>query len=783
MYQCLQSTNPLTAIALFLVLSLITPISDTIAAETASDMSLEEIVVTARRQEENLQEVPLAVSVLSGEDLLEQGGLKIDTIGKMAPNVHFEAAGGTSGVKSPVIFIRGMGQADFIPVEDPAVGIYLDGVFMGRNIGSVFDLIDIERIEVLRGPQGTLFGRNTIGGAINIVSKRPVDEFGGTIRVSAGDEGYLEINGTVNIPISEKVSARLSGFSRERDGYVDAIQYDDLQIGNDDIWGLRAVIRADVSDNFSIDASFDYSEADEAPGAISPVRGIGGFNGSNIPVMGLPDQAFVFFHNTIYSGDPASCNSAVGQATNKACYGSVWNTGDPYKINSVYVDNDGNKVEPEQSVEVMGGNITMTWDIGDMTLKSITSHREFDISLFNDLDFSPFILFANNHDEYSQDQQSQEFQLTGEAMGGRVDYVLGLFYFREKGREAIFNQITFAPPLSGPPSFFFQYLDRYIDNDSQAVFGQANIDLTESLTLTVGARYTESNKDFQLDTRRRVGPLSEQGGKLTTTETTPMASLAWNIKDDMMLYASYSEGYRDGSYAARFTGAVPDPLPNYEPEYVTNYELGIKSTIWDGRMRLNASAFVMDYEDMQIAASSDAVTTSSTKENLGDATLRGLEVEMTALITESFSINVNIGVLDDEIDSLLGTLVSNTIVIGKDNDLAMTPDYTLSIMAKYERQLTNGGAISLRADYSMKDDYYTRAENMPENLIDDYENLNLNATYYSVDNSWSATLGMRNATDAEYYQSATSFSSFGEVFGQPVRPRTVYATLQYNFGN
>ena len=200
-------------------------------------------------------------------------------------------------------------------------------------------------------------------------------------------------------------------------------------------------------------------------------------------------------------------------------------------------------------------------------------------------------------------------------------------------------------------------------------------------------------------------------------------------------------------------------------------------------MRLNASAFVMDYEDMQIAASSDAVTTSSTKENLGDATLKGLEVEMTALITENFSMNVNIGILDDEIDSLLGTLISNTIVIGKDNDLAMTPDYTLSIMAKYERQLTNGGAISLRADYSMKDDYYTRAENMPENLIDDYENLNLNATYYSVDNSWSATLGMRNATDAEYYQSATSFSSFGEVFGQPVRPRTVYATLQYTFGN
>ncbi|MEL0307260.1 MAG: TonB-dependent receptor plug domain-containing protein, partial [Halieaceae bacterium] len=366
-------------------------------AWTQESMALEEVVVTARRREENMQQVPIAVSVITGKDLLDSGGLKIDTIGKMAPNVHFEAAGGTSGVKSPIIFIRGMGQNDFIPVEDPAVGIYVDGVYMGRNIGSVFDLIDIERVEVLRGPQGTLFGRNTIGGAINIVSAAPSDEFGGSVQFSAGSDGYLEGKATVNVPFGERAGGRFIVFKRERDGYVRALQYDDLELGSDDSWGARARINADLTDNFNLDIVFDYTEANETPGAISPVAGIGGFNGSTIQ-LGLPVQPFAHFYNAIWSGNAASCTTAAGQAGDTSCYGPVWNTGDPYAVNSVYTDNDGNKIVPEQDVEVMGGAITLTWNIGDLELKSITGYREFDIGFYNELDFSPYILFANNHD-------------------------------------------------------------------------------------------------------------------------------------------------------------------------------------------------------------------------------------------------------------------------------------------------------------------------------------------------------------------------------------------------
>ena len=280
-----------------------------------------------------------------------------------------------------------------------------------------------------------------------------------------------------------------------------------------------------------------------------------------------------------------------------------------------------------------------------------------------------------------------------------------------------------------------------------------------------------------------MGPLSDQFGKLTTKETTPLVSLSWDLNNDVMLYATYSEGYRDGSYAARFTGAVTTPLPNYDPEYVDNFEIGVKSSLLDQRVRLNLTAFRMDYEDIQISASSDQVTTASTKENLGEATIQGLELELMARVSNNFSLGANIGYLDDEIDSLTGRLISNTVEIGPNNDLPNTPDWTLSIMAKYEMQLSNGATLSLRADYAAKDDFHYRAENLNETENDDYRNLNLNGTYITADGSWEATVGVRNATDEEYYQSATPFSSNGLVFGQPVRPRTGYLSLQYNFGN
>ena len=697
------------------------------------------------------------------------------------PNVHFESAGGTSGVESPVVFVRGMGQADFIIVEDPAVGLYLDGVFMGRMVGQASDLVDVERIEVLRGPQGTLFGRNTIGGAINIVSKKPDDEFGASIKLAAGEDGHIEARGTVNVPLNGDWGARLSAFGREMDGYVDALQYDGYELGSEDIWGTRLMVSGTVNEQLSVDFSFDYSKDTSTPGAIVPLNGIGVWDGEQRAGPGQPG-AFGNFWNVFYSGDRGSCLTPAGQAGNPACYGPVWNAG-RYETNSVFTDLQGNQIAADQDIVVWGANLTLGVDFEAVSLKSITSYREFDIFLFNDLDFSPHIVFANTHPEYSQEQFSQELQLTGAGIDNRLNYVVGAYYFKEDGVEDIFNQIAHVPAISGgPPTNFFQNLARHIDNESWALYGQLTFDITEALHLTVGTRYTESEKDFVMITER-VTATTVQPGLLKTKEHTPMASLSYDVGERSMVYFTYSEGYRDGGFPARFTGVVPIPLPNYEPEFVENYEVGYKTTLLDGRLRVNAAAFLMEYTDMQISATSllPNVGDNTTKFNLGDATYKGFEIELTALVTDNFTLGVNVGHLDDEIDSLVGGgLISSGILITEDHDLPFSPSWTLAITAAYDFALPNGAVLTLRGDYSTKDDFYTRTENTLEAFTDDYEMLNASLTYRSPDEKWSLGVRARNLTDEFYFESRTTFSAFQMGFGKPVRPRTVSAFFTYD---
>ncbi|MEO2181414.1 MAG: TonB-dependent receptor [bacterium] len=743
--------------------------------------ALEEIIVTARKREESLQSVPTSVSVLSSEELDARGAASLDVVGQIAPNVHFENAQPTSGIKSPTVFIRGMGQADFIIVEDPAVGIYLDGVFTGRMVGNAFDLIDVERIEVLRGPQGTLFGRNTIGGAVNVVSKKPGTEFDASFRLAVGDEGHEEARVTINVPLGEQFGGRLTAFSRERDGYVKAQQYDDYDLGSEDVWGLRLQLGGAISENLSVDFAYDYSKDTSTPGAAVPLAGLGFFNGQQAAGPGAPG-VFGNFWNVFWSGDPGSCTTATGQATNLACYGPVYNTGDDYSNNSVFTDFDGNPVKADQDIEVWGANLTIDWAVGNLNIKSITSYREFDIFLFNDLDYSPHIVFANTHPEYSQEQFSQEFQITGLAMEDRLHYVVGLYYFEEEGLEDIFNQIAHVPFLGvTPPNFFFQNLARRIDNESKAIYVQLTYDITDRWHATVGSRWTESDKTFVMDTERTLS-FSQQFGDLSVSETTPMFSLSWDATDSSMAYFTYSEGFRDGGYPARFTGAVPDPLPTYDPEFVKNYEFGYKTTFANGRARANIALFQMDYEDMQISATSNlpGVGDNTSKANLGNATISGFELELTALVGDNLTLGLNLGVLDDEIDSFKGTLVSSGITLSKSNDLPFTPDYTVALTAAYDIPLENGAGITLRADYSMKDDYYSRTENIPEVLEKDHKTLNVSARYFSPDDQWEAGVIIRNATDEFYFQSRSIFSAFSMGFGQPVRPRSTSVFLKYN---
>jgi iron complex outermembrane receptor protein len=743
---------------------------------------LEEIIVTARKLEESLQDSPVAVSVATGELLESMGGGDLSIVGKMAPNVQFETGQPTSGIRAPTVYIRGMGQDDFIIVEDGAVGVYLDGVYVGRTIGSVFDLVDVERVEVLRGPQGTLFGRNTIGGAVNLVSKAPSTEaMEGNLKVGFGEDGYQIIQGVFNLPLGETAAARFSAFTREQDGYLEALQYDSFDLGEEDVWGFRAALRYEPNDVFSADLALDYSKDRSSPNAVAPIDFL------TLDGSPRPTNQFGTWWSVFHSGNPGGCTDPAVAAVNTDCYGAVWDPGDEYATNSVFKDNEGSPIEPEQQLDTLGVHLNLSFDLGWAELKSITAYREFEAKIFNDVDFTPHLIFHNNHDDYDQDQFSQELQLSGTALDDRLDFLFGLFYFEESGVEDIFNQLAF--PLASGPDFFFQQVTRFVDNDSQAVFTQISYRFTDYLQLTGGLRYSESTKEFNLVQPNILGAMVDNTGKLQIEEWTPMITLSWDINDDIMAYGTYSEGFRDGGFPARFVGVVPQPLPFYDPEFVENFELGVKMMLAENRVRLNIAAFQMDYDDIQVTASlefpgGNVVGASTSKDNLGKATVKGLEAELTAAITDNLVINASLGILDDKIKDVVGgSLLSGSFRITEDNDLPMTPDFNGSIGGEYTHQLGNGAQVVVRADYAFKDDYHTRIENIVETEEKNYQTLSASVRYISPERRWEAGVWGRNITDEVYYKARRIFESLGTTFGTPVRPRTIYASLQYNFGN
>ncbi|MDH3640717.1 MAG: TonB-dependent receptor [Gammaproteobacteria bacterium] len=742
---------------------------------------LEEIVVTARKLEETLQNAPVAVSVASGELLESMGGGDLSVVGKMAPNVQFETGQPTSGIRAPTVYIRGMGQDDFIIVEDGAVGVYLDGVYVGRTLGSVFDLVDVERVEVLRGPQGTLFGRNTIGGAISLVSKAPSTEaMEGNFKVGLGEDGYRNMQGVFNLPLGETAAARFSAFAREQDGYVEALQYDSYDLGEEDVWGLRAALRYEPNDVFSADLAVDYSSDRSSPNAVGPIDFL------NLDGQPRPTNTFGNWWNVFHSGNPAGCTDPAVAAVNTDCYGAVWDPGDEYATNSVFRDNDGNVIEPEQKLDVLGVHLNLSWDLGWGELKSISAYREFEARIFNDVDFTPHLIFHNNHDDFTQDQFSQELQLSGTAFDDKLDFLVGLFYFEEDGVEDIFNQLSF--PSAQAPEFFFQQVTRFVENDSQAIFTQLNYRFTDRVQLTAGMRYSESTKKFNLVQPNILGAMVDNTGELKVEEWTPMFTLSWDVNDDIMTYFTYSEGFRDGGFPARFVGAIPEPLPFYDPEFVENFELGLKMMLADNRVRLNVAAFQMDYDDIQVTASiefpSAVVGSSTSKDNLGKARIRGLEAELTAAITDNLVVNASLGILDDKIKEVTdGSLLSGSFRITEDNDLPMTPNFNGSIGAEYTHMIDNGGQVIVRADYAFKDDFYTRIENIVETEEKNYQTLSASVRYLSANGRWEVGVWGRNVTDETYYQARRIFESLGTTFGTPTRGRTVYGSVQYNFGN
>lgn len=747
----------------------------------ADEPVLEEVRVTARRTEEGLQDTPIAVTALSGEALRSTGATNITAVSGLAPNVSFEQGSSFSGSgATPTLFIRGIGQTDFVITSDPAVGVYIDGFYVARTIGSVAELLDIERVEVLRGPQGTLFGRNTIGGAVNIVSAAPRRERAASLRIGTGEDGLFEARGSVNVPLGERAAFLGNALVRQQDGFVRAVNYDDFEAGGEDVSAWRGRFRLDATDRITVDLTADLTRDRSGPAPFHATAAV-----PDIPLTGN-DPVFVnAFNGALATGD--ACTTPEGQRQDARCFGPASVVVGEGRTGSVWFDKQGRVIEPEQELDSYGAGLTVTWELPFATVRSLTGWRGFDASFNNDADFSPHLVFQNLNTDFHQDQLSQELQLSGVAFDGKVDWLVGGYWFREKGTEQldVLTSVAVAANFATAPVFLED--DRRIDNDSLAFFSQSTVHLLEDrLHLTGGLRWTESDKRYaqQAVPNPAVNtdvPFLE--GELSVSRVDPLLTVAYDLTDDLLVYLSRSEGFRDGGFPARVTG-TPTVLPSFRPESVTSHELGAKFEFLDGRARVNLALFDTEYEDIQIPATRTDLPPSQQSlsvANLAAATIRGLELEGDLAVTQSLRLNASVGRLDAQIDEVVGgVLLSGPFPITEDSELPYTPDWTASLRASWRSLLGNGVALDGDVAWRWVDAQFFGPENRPEQFQGSYSRVDAAVRATTPSGAWTGEVGVRNLTDEQY--ATTAVAGVGNVSRNVVRGRQAFASVTYRLG-
>ena len=769
---------------------------------TTASATLEEVVVTARKTAESLQDTPISVTALSGDRLEDMGLSRITKLQNVTPNLVFQNTPAYSGAgNNAAVYIRGVGQKDFVPTIDPGVGIYVDEVYLGRSAGAVLDMIDIQQVEILRGPQGTLFGKNTIGGAISITTTKPNEEFGGKVDIKVGTDERRNIRGVLNVPLSDTLFARGSFGSLQQDGYVFR-PFDDKDLGNQDTLMGRLALRWVPSDTFTADLSFDYYD-DETNGPPLLITRVDGFPES---ATAIPGGNFPFINNLFagFSPDFGGPNPIVCTFPNapSACFTSA---------NAVTGNNTNLGTGPNYSeMENEAVSLTLTWDLDAFTAKLITSYRSLDGEFANDRDGYPqndgqpavpglpILVNPVTHyfDTFKQDQFSVELQLTGSAIEDRLRWVAGVYAFEEDGENINPVDFTTVSLQSGG----------YFDYSSEAVFAQATFDFTEKLSATAGIRYTKEDRDylpdqyieemplgglpfpcFNSDGSTKICALGDRAVPYETvnnsiSENTPMVSISYSFTDDVMLYGTYSEGFKVGGFTQRIFPPEPS-LPAFGPEYVDSLEAGIKAELLDNSLRVNLAVYSADYSDLQILISEPSRVGPYTT-NAGDATIDGFELEINYLSQNGVLIDLAVGYTDAGYDSLNPDLFSGLRV--SDPFVFISEWNTnLSVTKTFDTQV---GDITPRLDWSWRSEFYTNAGGLPfapawaDPLVQpDYSVVNMSARWESATSGLSVTVGVDNVADEEFSIFGDYQSTFGSTAQAFDRGRQYYLMLGYSF--
>ncbi|MEL7028563.1 MAG: TonB-dependent receptor [Pseudomonadota bacterium] len=738
--------------ALSVAVAVTTPVA--IAQDVVA--GVDEITVTARKREENLQDTPIAITAFTASDLEMRNVTTLDGIGDFTPNLVFDkGTGGTGGSTTTQIYMRGIGQADFLFTTEPGVGIYVDGVYQPRSIGSIMDLVNFERVEVLKGPQGTLFGKNTVGGAINIVSRRPGNEFGGRIEATYGRFDRIDVRGHVDVPlIEDTLAASIAISSHDIDGYVRRPLAGD-RLGGINSKGVRGQLSWTPTESFDVLLSADYvrHRDDAIANTLIDVDQTGsliGLWGALVaPTLGVTyDESFI-------SDDPFVSSG----------------TGPNFS-----------------DLDLWGVSGIVTWDLGEVTLKSITAYREQDAFFGHDSDHSPIRFFEQDVDD-DQQQISQELQVLGSNFDGRLDWTVGALYFHEEGLSTyriafapgLFDALEALPPgiipgLGGagnpihPALDFDGAVSAGIDNDSYSAFSHFSFDVTDRLRLSGGVRYTSDEKEFDSVFERFSAGVVTHDVSVSDdwSAWTPKASLDYRFTENVMAYASAARGFKSGGFNGRPTSAFVARQP-FDPEFVWTYEVGVKTSTPDRRLVINAAAFYSDYTNLQLlaVASDDFGGIVALVENAGEAEIKGFELEMNAVPARNLRLDAGIGFLDAEYVELDPSVTSITL----DSELVKAPKWSLNIGGDYTIPLVDTLQATLRADYS----YRSRTQHVPDNnpllTQDGYSLVNLRLTFAPEEGPWEFSVFGTNVTDERYITNGLSqFDTLGTTdvtFGRP----------------
>lgn len=740
-----------------------------------------EVNATARRRTERVLDVPISLIVRDDGQLEALSVNDLSDLGDYAPNLDFSISGGAGGAPSEAtIYLRGVGQIEPGIFADPGVGIYVDGMYIARSQGSVLDLLDVERVEILRGPQGTLFGKNTTGGAIHLITRRPRGQSQGRLGITTGKFDRIEGEAGFEGPLSDHLNASLALRTAQRDGYTRSL-IDGKAFNDENRWSARAAIAWQLDQATRVDVSVHGAQEREAA-----------LDQSLLEIPGAPGLAF---YNSVLAN------------TGQAVIDDSWITGDLYTSFSDF---------PSFSHgDVLAGLVRISYTTPAIDLLSLTGYRQYEYDGSSDFDGTPVRYFGRSYQQ-EQDQFSQEIQITGDALKHRLQFLLGGLYFEEnpvdesitdtfgglfEGLEAASGPI-FAPPgappevcpsdspplpipcLGGAGNPFngaFMFGDGIFDllaieTKSWALFGEASLAINEQWSLSAGLRYTYEEKAFDFFTSSGDSP----GRRLLDSEdwqaVSPRLTMSYQLADDVVLYASASHGFKSGGFNAgrSLSRAALNP---YDQETLWAYEGGFKGTFLDHRLQVTGSVFHYDYADIQFASflllDGEIFLVI---QNAAEAKLQGFELELEARPIDALTFTAAVGHVDSEYTDL-----QTEGGAPRDGTVPKTPEWTSNFSLQYVVDLAERGSLVLRGDVASKSKLFNDVANSPSIAQEGYSLAHARLMYAPSGDRWEIALAGTNLTDEEYLEHGFAAISAGLATGVAGRPREWSLSLLYRY--